>query len=151
MGVSASPTENNSQDAVIDKDKVHLEFFPILLEWGIQMPWTVILKTPPSVPLQLYLHPARSHLLTMHREKRKSESEGRLKSGLLQTLLSLSVFLDIFCSFIEQKNVIQILHFLFCSDCHKIQNSIWFFVCAIYLLFISFLDLCVFSHFERLF
>lgn len=38
MSVSASSTENNSQDAVIDKDKVHLEFFPIFLEQGIQMP-----------------------------------------------------------------------------------------------------------------
>lgn len=42
----------------------------LLLERGIQMPWTVILKTPPSMPLQPYLHPARSHLLMMHREKR---------------------------------------------------------------------------------
>lgn len=30
MDVSASPTEDNSQDAVTDKDKVHLEFFPSL-------------------------------------------------------------------------------------------------------------------------
>lgn len=74
MGVSASPTEDNSQDAITDKDKVHLEFFPSLgarytnaMNCDIQ---GTTKGAPPRVPLQLYLYPARSHLLTTHREKR---------------------------------------------------------------------------------
>lgn len=82
MGVSASPTEDNSQDAVTDKEKVHLEFLPSLIARYTNAMncdrQDTTKGTPPAVPTPGQISLLRwedlrwdlLYVLTTHREKR---------------------------------------------------------------------------------